>query len=638
MPALRAAPAPVGGGPGARLRPDPRRAADPGGLPGATPRPRRARRPPAARGGPRGPARHPADHDRSRRARATSTRPSRSRERGDGHRVRYAIADVAALVAPGGALDREARARGVTIYMPDRRAPLHPRRARRGRGSLLPGADRPRCCGRSTSTPAVSPCTSTWSARSVRSRRALELRRGPGGDRRRAPATRTLRLLREVGRAAPRARGRPGRREPDRAGAGGRAARATATTCATSAPLAGRGLERADLAPHRHRRGARSWPTGAWASSGCWTPPRRRDLDVAAPQRPGAGRGLAGGRRATGTWCARSTAAGPRDRPSPCGRPGSSTAPDTRSGGAPTGDPPVHAAIASIYAHVTAPLRRLVDRYANEIVLAHCAGVAPPGWVMAGLDAIPGHHGRDRRPRAARGARGRRPRRDRPPGAGASARPSPRSWWTSATAGRPCRSPSPPSSGPSRATRRPGRASRCAWPRSTPRPTGSASSGPGARRALPPLPGDPEDVAAGVAVRGAGQDEEQVREPVEVGERLRGDRLGVGQGHGRALGAAADGARVVQGRGGGAPAGQDEAGEVRERLVDLVAPALEPLDLGGARRAGGCGPPSPGGTQRSAPRSKRSFWIIASHGVDRGPRRRWARATPMMALSSSTSP
>src|SRR5215212_5546355 len=46
--------------------------------------------------------------------------------RGDGHRVRYAIADVAAFVAPGGALDAETHARGVTVYAPDARTPLHP--------------------------------------------------------------------------------------------------------------------------------------------------------------------------------------------------------------------------------------------------------------------------------------------------------------------------------------------------------------------------------------------------------------------------------------------------------------------------------------------------------------------------------
>ena len=59
--------------------------------------------------------------------------------RGDGHRVRYAIADVAAFVAPGGALDAEAHARGVTVYAPDAKTPLHPLALSEGVASLLPG-------------------------------------------------------------------------------------------------------------------------------------------------------------------------------------------------------------------------------------------------------------------------------------------------------------------------------------------------------------------------------------------------------------------------------------------------------------------------------------------------------------------
>lgn len=43
-----------------------------------------------------------------------------------GYRVRYAIADVPAFVAPGGAIDSEARERGQTLYAPDGRIPLHP--------------------------------------------------------------------------------------------------------------------------------------------------------------------------------------------------------------------------------------------------------------------------------------------------------------------------------------------------------------------------------------------------------------------------------------------------------------------------------------------------------------------------------
>jgi len=49
---------------------------------------------------------------------------------------------------------------------------------------------------------------------------------------------------------------------------------------------------------------------------------------------------------------------------------------------------PIHAGIAAPYAHVTAPLRRLADRYANEIVLAHCAGTDPPAWAVAALDEL----------------------------------------------------------------------------------------------------------------------------------------------------------------------------------------------------------------------------------------------------------
>src|SRR4029077_14068716 len=62
---------------------------------------------------------------------------------GTGYRVHYAIADVAAFVAPGGALDREAFARGVTLYLPDGRAPLYPDDLGEGVASLLPGVDRP---------------------------------------------------------------------------------------------------------------------------------------------------------------------------------------------------------------------------------------------------------------------------------------------------------------------------------------------------------------------------------------------------------------------------------------------------------------------------------------------------------------
>jgi exoribonuclease R len=54
-----------------------------------------------------------------------------------------------------------------------------------------------------------------------------------------------------------------------------------------------------------------------------------------------------------------------------------------------TPEQPEHAALASEYAHVTAPLRRLADRYAAEVCVALCAGEEVPGWVLEKLDVLP---------------------------------------------------------------------------------------------------------------------------------------------------------------------------------------------------------------------------------------------------------
>lgn len=56
--------------------------------------------------------------------------------------LHYAIADVPAFVTPGGPLDVETRRRGQTMYAPDGRIPLHPPALGDGAASLLPGAAR----------------------------------------------------------------------------------------------------------------------------------------------------------------------------------------------------------------------------------------------------------------------------------------------------------------------------------------------------------------------------------------------------------------------------------------------------------------------------------------------------------------
>jgi exoribonuclease R len=60
-----------------------------------------------------------------------------------GYRVHYAIADVAAFVTAGDAVDIEANRRGETLYGADAKIPLHPKVLSEGAASLLPGQLRP---------------------------------------------------------------------------------------------------------------------------------------------------------------------------------------------------------------------------------------------------------------------------------------------------------------------------------------------------------------------------------------------------------------------------------------------------------------------------------------------------------------
>ncbi len=67
----------------------------------------------------------------------------RAGDDGEGFRLRYAIADVGWWVDRGGAVEREAWRRGVTHYAPDRRETLYPPVLSEGAASLLPGVPRP---------------------------------------------------------------------------------------------------------------------------------------------------------------------------------------------------------------------------------------------------------------------------------------------------------------------------------------------------------------------------------------------------------------------------------------------------------------------------------------------------------------
>ena len=63
--------------------------------------------------------------------------------RDGGYRVLYAIADVAAFIEPGSVLEEESLKRGQTIYLPDEPARLHPAELSEDRASLLADVDRP---------------------------------------------------------------------------------------------------------------------------------------------------------------------------------------------------------------------------------------------------------------------------------------------------------------------------------------------------------------------------------------------------------------------------------------------------------------------------------------------------------------
>ena len=137
-------------------------------------------------------------------------------------------------------------------------------------------------------------------------------------------------------------------------------------------------------------------------------------------------------------------------------------------------------------------------------------------------------------------------------------------------------------------------------------------------------------------VRTTGEYEEKVRQAVQIGERLGCDLDLRCQLDSQPLGTAADRARHVEPGGDLAASRQHEAPQRLETGVDEVAEALEPGDLLRIDPEA-LGRVSSAGTERSAPRSKRSFWMRSSHGrySSDGPA---ATTAPSAAFSSSTVP
>jgi exoribonuclease R len=297
-----------------------------------------------------------------------------------GFDVVYAIADVAAFVAAGGAVDAEAHARGETLYLPDGRVPLHPTVLSEGAASLLPGERRPAVLWRFRLDADGEPTSVDVRRSVVRSRAQLDY---PAFAHTGAELVPLLQRVGELRQA----------RERDRGG--------------VSLPVPEQELERVDERWELHYRAplpVEDWNaqlsllTGMAAArlmldAGIGvvrTMPAPDDHTVATLRRSAHALGVDWPKPASyADVVRRLDAAVPAQAAmlrlaSVLFRGASYVAFD---GKAP--EQPMQSAVAAPYAHATAPLRRLVDRYVSECCLAACAGVAPPQWVRAALPGLP---------------------------------------------------------------------------------------------------------------------------------------------------------------------------------------------------------------------------------------------------------
>jgi exoribonuclease R len=306
-----------------------------------------------------------------------------------GFLISYAIADVAAFVRAGDPVDLEAHRRGMTLYAPDRRTPLHPPALSEGAASLLPDQVRPALLW-TIRLDARGKMTDADVGRAlVRSRAQLSYAEAQaeidGGSPRE-----TLALLAVVG---------PWReqREADRGGASLQIPeQEIVEEPAGDGDPGWRLVFRAPL-PVEGWNAQISLLTGM-AAADIMLYGEVGVLRTMPPADPGALRRLRQTAKALEiSWPSdldypdflRSLDSNrPRDAAmlNACTSLFRGAGYRTFSGGVPTDAE--HAALAIEYAHVTAPLRRLVDRYAGEICVALCSNRPVPDWVLRTLDGL----------------------------------------------------------------------------------------------------------------------------------------------------------------------------------------------------------------------------------------------------------
>ncbi len=305
--------------------------------------------------------------------------------RGGGYAVWYAIADVPSFVAAGGELDAETRRRGQTIYAPDGRIPLHPDVIGEQAGSLLADQVRSAYVWRFELDAGARVTAATVERARVRSRAKLNYEQVQqdidSGD-----AAPTLLLLKEVGLKRvelERERGGASLNVPDQEIAhDGRHyfivtkpplpvedwnAQISLMTgmAAARIMLEGRigilrtmpGPDAEAEAQYRRQTEALGFPWPQDVAYGDYL----RSLDTTDPRQ------LALMHAATALF--RGAGYTPFDGELPAEQ--------------------HQAAIAAPYAHTTAPLRRLVDRFVLVICHALCAGEPVPQWARDALDELP---------------------------------------------------------------------------------------------------------------------------------------------------------------------------------------------------------------------------------------------------------
>jgi VacB/RNase II family 3'-5' exoribonuclease len=305
---------------------------------------------------------------------------------GDGYTVRYAIADVAAFVSPGSRLDAETHERGETSYFPDLRVPLHPPVLAEGAASLLPDQVRPAVVW-TLGLDATGELRSTQVRRArMRSQRRLEYVAVQAAidD---GSADEQLMLLKEIGtkrQALARARGAVDLPTPEQEvtdGPDGRPClrfRAPVPAEAWNAQISLlTGIAAAGLMLDGKVGLLRTLPPPDAAAVSSL----RRSalaLGLAWPKEASYGEVISGLDPAQPAAAALLTLATRLLR---------GAAYTAFDGAVP--EQPLHSAVAAAYAHCTAPLRRLADRYVSEVCLALCAGEPVPEWVRTALPALP---------------------------------------------------------------------------------------------------------------------------------------------------------------------------------------------------------------------------------------------------------